>query len=148
MARLDGSAQSIPEDDCYADLNMPNDARSPGAGRRSSVRGGDGKPNKGLRDSHHHENPCCRRSHDAGSFACERPRDEGYAVDITFDGDEALKLAIANPYDALILDMMLPGKDGWTILQTLRKQNVKSPVLCLTAQDGTEDKIRGLNLGR
>ena len=74
-------------------------------------------------------------------------RDEGYAVDITFDGEEAMKLASQNPYDAMVLDMMLPSKDGWSILQDLRKQNVNTPVLCLTAQDALDDRVRGLNLG-
>src|SRR4051812_35944140 len=74
-------------------------------------------------------------------------RDEGYAVDLTFDGEEALKLAQGNPYDAMVLDMMLPSKDGWTILQTLRSAGSRTPVICLTAQDGVEDRVRGLNLG-
>src|SRR5437762_11486009 len=62
-------------------------------------------------------------------------RDEGYAVDITFDGTEAMKLVQTNPYDAMVLDMMLPGIDGWTILQQMRQQDIRTPVLCLTAQD-------------
>jgi two-component system copper resistance phosphate regulon response regulator CusR len=74
-------------------------------------------------------------------------RDEGYAVDLTFDGEEALKLAQGNPYDAMVLDMMLPSKDGWSILQTLRSAGSRTPVICLTAQDGVEDRVRGLNLG-
>lgn len=74
-------------------------------------------------------------------------RDEGYAVDLTFDGDEGLHLAQKNPYDAIVLDMMLPKRDGWSILQTLRDAGTKTPVLCLTAQDAVEDRVRGLNLG-
>ena len=74
-------------------------------------------------------------------------REEGYAVDLTFDGDEALHLAKANAYDGIVLDMMLPGKDGWTILPTLRRSGLRTPVLCLTARDAIEDRVRGLDLG-
>ena len=74
-------------------------------------------------------------------------REEGFAVDLTFEGDEALSLARANPYDAIILDMMLPKVDGWTILSTLRKEGSQTPVICLTAQDGVDDRVKGLNLG-
>jgi len=74
-------------------------------------------------------------------------RDEGYAVDLTFDGEEALHLARSNPYDGIVLDMMLPKMDGWTILSTLRAAGVKTPVICLTAQDGVEDRVRGLDSG-
>jgi DNA-binding response OmpR family regulator len=74
-------------------------------------------------------------------------RDEGYAVDLTFDGEEGLHLAQRNPYDAIVLDMMLPKRDGWSILQTLRESGSKTPVICLTAQDAVEDRVRGLNIG-
>jgi DNA-binding response OmpR family regulator len=74
-------------------------------------------------------------------------REEGYAVDLTFDGDEALHMASVHPYDGIVLDIMLPGKDGWTVLSNLRRQQVRTPVLCLTARDAIEDRVRGLNLG-
>lgn len=74
-------------------------------------------------------------------------REEGYAVDLTQDGNEALHLAQTNPYDGIVLDIMLPGKDGWTILKTLRQRNINIPVLCLTARDGVEDRVKGLDLG-
>ena len=74
-------------------------------------------------------------------------RDEGYAVDLTFDGEEGQHLAETNPYDAIVLDMMLPKRDGWSILSALRRNNVKTPVICLTAQDGVEDRVRGLDHG-
>src|SRR5947207_8546773 len=74
-------------------------------------------------------------------------RDEGYAVDLTFDGNEALHLASSNPYDAIILDIMLPGRDGFTIIQTLRRREVHIPILCLTAKDGVTDRVKGLDLG-
>jgi two-component system copper resistance phosphate regulon response regulator CusR len=74
-------------------------------------------------------------------------RDEGYAVDLTFDGNEALHLAASNPYDAVVLDVMLPGKDGFTIIQTLRRRDVRTPILCLTARDGVTDRVKGLDVG-
>ncbi|MDB5290659.1 MAG: yedW [Phycisphaerales bacterium] len=74
-------------------------------------------------------------------------REEGFAVDLTFDGDEALRYAGANPYDCLILDIMLPGKTGWQILESVRNEGSKTPVLFLTARDAVEDRVRGLNLG-
>ena len=74
-------------------------------------------------------------------------REEGYAVDLTHDGDEALHLAQVNPYDGILLDIMLPGKDGFAILKHLRKQGIKIPVLCLTARDAVADRVTGLDLG-
>ena len=74
-------------------------------------------------------------------------RDEGYAVDLTFDGEEGQHLADKNPYDAIVLDMMLPKRDGWSILQTLREGGSRTPILCLTAQAAVEDRVKGLNLG-
>lgn len=74
-------------------------------------------------------------------------RKEGYAVDHTSHGDEAERLAEANPYDCVILDIMLPGKDGWAVLQSLRECGNRSPVMCLTARDSVDDRVRGLNLG-
>ena len=74
-------------------------------------------------------------------------REEGYAVDLTFDGDEALRWAQENPYDCVVLDIMLPGKTGWQIVETLRRKNLTVPVLFLTARDTVEDRVKGLNLG-
>jgi DNA-binding response OmpR family regulator len=74
-------------------------------------------------------------------------REEGFAVDLTADGEEALQLTRANPYDCLVLDVMLPSRDGWSILQQLRKNGAQTPVLMLTARDAIEDRVKGLNLG-
>ncbi len=74
-------------------------------------------------------------------------REEGYAVDLTFDGNEALRWASENPYDCVVLDIGLPNKNGWTIVETLRQAGNKTPVLFLTAKDAVEDRVRGLNLG-
>ena len=74
-------------------------------------------------------------------------RDEGYAVDLTFDGEEAFHLGSVNPYDGIVLDIMLPQRDGFSILTSLRRKGLKTPVLFLTAKDAVEDRVRGLDLG-
>ena len=74
-------------------------------------------------------------------------REEGYAVDLTFNGEEALNWALANPYDCLVLDIMLPGRDGYGILQAVRRRGLGTPVLFLTARDGVEDRVKGLDSG-
>jgi two-component system OmpR family response regulator len=73
-------------------------------------------------------------------------REEGYAVDSAPEGDEGIFKAESNDYDVIVLDVMLPGKDGWEILARLR-QCRRTPVLMLTARDGVRDRVRGLNLG-
>ncbi|HET6246872.1 MAG TPA: response regulator transcription factor [Tepidisphaeraceae bacterium] len=74
-------------------------------------------------------------------------REEDYAVDLTHDGEEALRNMNGTAYDCAILDIMLPGKTGWQILETARRQGSKTPVLFLTARDAIEDRVRGLDLG-
>jgi two-component system, OmpR family, response regulator len=73
--------------------------------------------------------------------------DEACAVDIAADGDDGLFRASEIPYDAVILDLMLPGRDGWDVLRTLRAAGHTTPVLVLTARDAIDDRVRGLNLG-
>lgn len=73
-------------------------------------------------------------------------RRQGYAVDTAQDGEEGLTKALEADYDALVLDLMLPRLDGWTVLERLRKQK-DTPVLLLTARDRTEDRVRGLDTG-
>ena len=73
-------------------------------------------------------------------------REEGYAVDIAADGEDGLYKAESWDYDALVLDVMLPGLDGWAVLQRLR-QTKKTPVLMLTARDTARDRVRGLDTG-
>ncbi|KKU82438.1 MAG: Two component transcriptional regulator, winged helix family [Microgenomates group bacterium GW2011_GWA2_47_8] len=72
---------------------------------------------------------------------------EHYVVDIAFDGTSGYDMASEGFFDLLILDLMLPGKDGLTILKDLRAKKVHTPVLILTAKGQTEDKITGLNAG-
>src|SRR5437016_239426 len=74
-------------------------------------------------------------------------REEGFAVDVASDGDTGLWHATASDYDVVILDLMLPGMDGLTVLKRLRKSGRDTHVLILTAKDTTEDRVRGLDLG-
>ena len=73
-------------------------------------------------------------------------REDGYAVDEAADGEEGLYKATSWDYDAVVLDLMLPRKDGWQVLAGLRRQK-KTPVLLLTARDGVADRVRGLDAG-
>ena len=73
--------------------------------------------------------------------------EEGYAADVAGSGEDALWMAQATPYDAIVLDVMLPGGDGFSVCRRLRDQGVRSPVLMLTARDGVRDKVSGLDSG-
>jgi two-component system, OmpR family, response regulator len=73
--------------------------------------------------------------------------EEGHAVDVSRTGDEALARAQATEYDAVVLDLMLPGLDGVEVCRRLRAADVWSPVLMLTARDGVDDRIAGLDAG-
>jgi two-component system OmpR family response regulator len=74
-------------------------------------------------------------------------REEGYAADIAGGGEDALWMAQAAGYDAILLDVMLPGADGFEICRRLRELGVWSPVLMLTARDAVEDRVHGLDAG-
>ncbi|HEY5616901.1 MAG TPA: response regulator transcription factor [Vicinamibacterales bacterium] len=73
--------------------------------------------------------------------------EEEFAVDLAEDGEDALFKIRELPYDAVILDLMLPRLDGWALLQTARADGIRTPVLVLTARDMIDDRVRGLNLG-
>ena len=73
--------------------------------------------------------------------------EEGHAVDLAADGPEGLWLATENPYSAIVLDVMLPGFDGFELCRRLRAAGVWAPVLMLTARDGVDDRVRGLDAG-
>jgi DNA-binding response OmpR family regulator len=82
-----------------------------------------------------------------GAFLERGLKEENYAVDVCRSGDEALYLAQLNPYDVIILDIMLPEKDGLTVCRELRDKTVLTPIIMLTAKDTLDDKIAGLNEG-
>ena len=73
--------------------------------------------------------------------------EEAYAADVATTGEDALRMARSTEYDAIILDVMLPGTDGFDLCGTLRKDGVWSPVLMLTARDAVEDRVAGLDAG-
>jgi DNA-binding response OmpR family regulator len=74
-------------------------------------------------------------------------REEGYVVDVARDGDEATTMAHVNDYDAILLDVMLPKKNGFQIAAELRREGRTAPILMLTSRDATEDVVRGLDAG-
>jgi DNA-binding response OmpR family regulator len=74
-------------------------------------------------------------------------REEGYVVDVARDGDEATTMAHVNDYDAILLDVVLPKKNGFQIAAELRREGRTAPILMLTSRDATEDIVRGLDAG-
>src|SRR5579872_110412 len=72
---------------------------------------------------------------------------DDYSVQVAYTGEEGFYLVQAQPFDLVILDVMLPGHDGFEILATLRKRGIKTPVLLLTSRDAVEDRVRGLDTG-
>jgi two-component system OmpR family response regulator len=72
---------------------------------------------------------------------------EGHAIDVSTDGNDGLSKALEYDYDAVVLDVMLPGRDGFSICRELRASGRWSPVLMLTARDAVDDRIRGLDAG-
>lgn len=73
--------------------------------------------------------------------------ENGFAVDVATQGDDGLRLARTGDYDLVILDVMLPGRDGWSVLEELRRAGKQTPVLFLTARDAVPDRVKGLELG-
>jgi two-component system OmpR family response regulator len=73
--------------------------------------------------------------------------EEGHAVDVAGDGPDGLWMATENPYAAIVLDIMLPGFDGFEVCRRLREAGVWTPVLMLTARDAVGDRVRGLDVG-
>jgi two-component system copper resistance phosphate regulon response regulator CusR len=73
--------------------------------------------------------------------------ESGFVVDTEENGEQGLLLALSKGYDLIILDVMLPGRDGWSILSTLRQSGNRMPVLFLTARDAVQDRVKGLELG-
>jgi DNA-binding response OmpR family regulator len=73
--------------------------------------------------------------------------EEGYAVDAVYDGSEAEALAAGGAYDLIVLDILLPGRDGLQVCRELRRQGLRTPMLMLTARDTVDDRVRGLDSG-
>lgn len=71
----------------------------------------------------------------------------GFVVEVSYHGDEGFTLATTRPYDAIVLDIMLPGKDGLSILRNLRERKIALPVILLTARSELNERLEGLNLG-
>jgi len=84
---------------------------------------------------------------DLASAIARALADEDFAVDVTGDGDDALFRGREIPYDAIVLDVMLPGRDGWDVVRTLRSEGRTTPIILVTARDTVDDRVRGLNLG-
>ncbi|WP_313739379.1 heavy metal response regulator transcription factor [Pseudomonas sp.] len=82
-----------------------------------------------------------------GQYLCQGLREAGFATELAGDGDTGLHLALTGDYDLLLLDVMLPGRDGWQIVQRVREAGLDTPVLFLTARDTVQDRVRGLELG-
>ncbi len=80
-------------------------------------------------------------------FVAQGLREQSYAVDVTGDGEDALYKAFVNDYDAIILDVMLPGRDGFEVCREVRAAGSSVPVIMLTARDAVEDRIKGLDTG-
>jgi two-component system copper resistance phosphate regulon response regulator CusR len=73
--------------------------------------------------------------------------ENGFVVDVVSDGEDGLHLLLTAEYDLAILDVMLPQRDGWSILAELRRRGKQTPVLVLTARDAVQDRVKGLELG-
>ena len=74
-------------------------------------------------------------------------KEEGWAVDVVHNGDDALDWAAAAEYDVIVLDVLLPGRDGFTVCRELRVRGAQTPVLMLTARDAVDDRVTGLDSG-
>lgn len=73
--------------------------------------------------------------------------EEGYSVDVAYDGEEGVQKAEAQSFDVILMDIMLPKKDGLAAIKELREKQIQTPVLCLTARDSVDDKVTGLDIG-
>jgi two-component system, OmpR family, response regulator len=80
-------------------------------------------------------------------FIAKGLREAGYAVDVVGRGDEGLVSALAEPYDAAVVDVMLPGRDGLSLVEELRRRGRNTPVLMLSARRSVDDRVRGLQSG-
>ncbi|HWM25026.1 MAG TPA: heavy metal response regulator transcription factor [Chthoniobacterales bacterium] len=81
------------------------------------------------------------------AFLAKGLREAGFTVDVGRDGEKGLELARATRHDLLVVDVMLPKKDGWDVVAELRGEGVHTPILFLTARDSVRDRVKGLELG-
>jgi two-component system OmpR family response regulator len=81
------------------------------------------------------------------SFIVKGMKAEGYAVDHASDGQEGLHMAVTEPYDAAIIDVMLPKLDGLSLIERMRKEKVNTPVIVLSAKGSVDDRVKGLQMG-
>ena len=81
------------------------------------------------------------------SFIVKGMKAEGYAVDHASDGQEGLHMAVTEPYDAAIIDVMLPKLDGLSLIERMRKEKVNTPVIILSAKGSVDDRVKGLQMG-
>ncbi len=84
---------------------------------------------------------------DLAEFVSRALREESYAVDVAYDGIKGEDLALSEEYDLILLDIMLPGKDGFAVVKSLREEGVSTPILLLTARDSVTDRVKGLDSG-
>lgn len=84
---------------------------------------------------------------DLNQIIAKRLRDEHYSVDSSYDGLDAAQLMKMLDYDAIVLDIMLPGEDGLSVLKKMRNRNDSTPVILLTAKDSIDDRVKGLDAG-
>ena len=81
-----------------------------------------------------------------GDYLRKGLSENGFVVDLASNGEDGLHLALTGEYDIIVLDVMMPGRDGWNVLQELRRSQ-QTPVIFLTARDKVEDRVKGLELG-
>ena len=81
-----------------------------------------------------------------GGYLRKGLSENGFIVDLATNGEDGLHLALTGEYDIIVLDVMMPGRDGWSVLQELRRSQ-QTPVIFLTARDKVEDRVKGLELG-
>ena len=81
------------------------------------------------------------------SFIIMGLKSAGYAVDHASDGEEGLHLALAGPYDAAIIDIMLPRRDGLSLITNMRAEKLNTPVIILSAKGSVDDRVKGLQTG-
>jgi len=81
------------------------------------------------------------------SFVVKGLSAAGFAVDHATDGEQGLDLGLSEPYDVIIVDLMLPKRDGLSLIEHLRREKIKTPVIILSAKDSVDDRVKGLEIG-